>query len=164
MAGGWGGGCCRFWGAGGPGPPKGRGSPGVLSPSWRIIHCSQRGCCSLCLRLPRRRHRRMREKQKGMGRSSRGESDVAAALRPQLNRPAGVGQGAGPRGGRREPGVASALGTRVHRPPAPPPRHADHPRSGMTGSGADLGPAPTRRVQRSHRPPSPHWGGACWEL
>lgn len=68
-----------------------------------------------------------REKQKGMGRSSRGESDVAAALRPQLNRPAGVGQGAGPRGGRRKPGAASALGTRVHRPPAPPPRHADRP-------------------------------------
>lgn len=36
-----------------------------------------------------------REKQKGMGRSSGGESDVAAALRPQLSRPAGVGQGAG---------------------------------------------------------------------
>lgn len=61
-----------------------------------------------------------REKQKGMGRSSGGESDVAAALRPQLSRPAGVGQGAGPRRGRREPGAAAALGTRVHRPLAPP--------------------------------------------
>lgn len=33
----------------------------------------------------------MREKQKGMGRSSGGENDVAAALRPQLSCPAGVG-------------------------------------------------------------------------
>lgn len=61
-----------------------------------------------------------REKQKGMGRSSGGESDVAAALRPQLSRPAGVGQGAGLRGGRREPGAARALGTRGHRLLAPP--------------------------------------------
>lgn len=55
-----------------------------------------------------------REKQKAMGRSSGSESDVAAALRPQLSRPAGVGQGAGPWGGNREPCAASALGTRVH--------------------------------------------------
>nr|KAF6429629.1 hypothetical protein HJG59_008994 [Molossus molossus] len=126
-------------GSGGLGPLKGRGSPGVLLPSWGIIHCSQRCCCCLCLRLPRR-HRRMREKQKGMGRSSGGESDVAAALRPQLSCPAGVGQGAGPRGGRREPRAARAPGTGVHAD-----QHPADP-SGMTDSGADLGPAPTRRV------------------
>lgn len=61
----------------------------------------------------------MREKQKGMGRSSSGESD-AAALRPQLSRPARVGQGAGPRGRRHQPREARALGTGMHRWRAPP--------------------------------------------
>lgn len=81
---------CRSRAARGPGPPESRGSPGVFPRSWGIIHCSQRCCCCFCLRLPCR-HRRMREKQKGMGRSSGGENDVAAALRPQLSCPAGVG-------------------------------------------------------------------------
>lgn len=81
---------CRSGAARGPGPPESRGSPGVFPWSWGIIHCSQRCCCCFCLRLPCR-HQRMREKQKGMGRSSGGENDVAAALRPQLSCPAGVG-------------------------------------------------------------------------
>lgn len=108
--------------SGNPGPPEGRGSPGVLPSGWRIIHCRHSWLLLPLLRLPRRRHhRRMGEKQKGLGRSSGGETDVAAAaaLRPGLGLPAGVGQGAGPRGGEQEPGAALARGTAVHRHPHP---------------------------------------------
>lgn len=145
---------------GNPGPPEGKGSPGVLPFSWGIIHCRQSWLLLPLLRLPRHRQRRMREKQKGMGRSSGGERDVAAAaaLRPGLGLPAGVGQGAGPRGGEQEPGAALERGTAVHRRPHP----ADP--AGMTGSGAHPGPAPTSRMRRSHRPPSPHRTRACWEM
>ncbi|XP_021035005.1 uncharacterized protein LOC110307098 [Mus caroli] len=144
----------------GPDPPEDRGSPGVLPSGWGIIHCSQGWLLLPLLRLPRRRNRRMREKQKGMGRNSGGESDVAAAaaLRPGLSLPSGVGQGAGPRGGEQEPGAALGRGTAVHRRPHP----ADP--SGMTGSGAHPGPAPTSRMRRSHRQPSPHRTRACWEM
>lgn len=147
-------------GSEGPDPPEVRGSPGVLPSGWRIIHCSQGWLLLPLLRLPRRRHRRMREKQKRMGRNSGGESDVAAAaaLRPGLGLPSGVGQGAGPRGGDQEPGAALGRGTAVHRRP-----HPTDP-SGMTGSGAHPGPAPTSRMRRSHRQPSPHRTRACWEM
>lgn len=145
---------------GDPGPPEVRGSPGVLPSGWRIIHCSHSWLLLPLLRLPRRHHRRMREKQKEMGRSSGGETDVAAAaaLRPRLCLPAGVGQEAGLRGGEQEPGAALGRGTAVHRRPHP----ADP--SGMTSSGAHPGPAPTSRMRRSHRQPSPHRTRACWEL
>lgn len=107
--------------------------------------------------LPRR-HRRMREKQKAMGRSSGGETDVAAALRPQLSLRAGVGRGAGPRDGRRQSAAASAAGTGVHR------RSAPLDPSGMTDSGADSGPAPTRRVAAQPPPAVTPRSQACWEL
>lgn len=107
--------------------------------------------------LPRR-HRRMREKQKAMGRSSGGETDVAAALWPQLSLRAGVGRGAGPRDGRRQFAAASAPGTGVHG------RSAPLDPSGMTDSGADSGPAPTRRVAAQPPPAVTPRSRACWEL
>lgn len=152
------GGSCGSWAPGVSALPRAEAHLESSSPAGgSFIVASAAAAAATASALPRR-HRRMREKQKAMGRSSGGETDVAAALRPQLSLRAGVGRGAGPREGRHQSAAASAPGVPVHR------RSAPLDPSGMTDSGADSGPAPTRRVAAQPPPAVTPRSGACWEL
>lgn len=156
-------GCCRSWGPGSRPLPRAEAHLSPSPPAGDHSLQPARLPQPLPPPSPLSPPENERENRRGWGGEHAARVDVVAALRPQLKPPGWVGQGRGRGAGRREPGAASALGTRS----ASPARTAPATQTALLRNDrlwCRLQVLPHQAVQRSHCPPSAPPGRGMLEL